>query len=218
MNVKELFGITNLPPDVKMLYKGLIKRTFNLHNGWLAVLLKNNLALFFKDGLQKMSFGAVHTILKARDGKFMVIKENGHKAIWNAKGICLADFSKDTELFNNGWFRKKINGGLALFDDKGICIGQNLKSTEVFRNGFFFMAVQNAEDAQIAGVYNNKKERLIFTNSSQVRMLRNGWFITEGALYDNFGEEYINQSSSSKLSFLLLMGVASLMPLRKHQA
>ena len=140
MGVKELFLGVDLPADVKMLYHGLMKKKIDLQNGWLAIVLKNNLAIFFKNGMQMMSFGAVRNIVKNPDGKFMVIRENGDKAIWNAKGYCLAAFSKDTELFDNGWYRKKLNDGLALFDNNGECIGQNLRNTEVFSNGFYFMS------------------------------------------------------------------------------
>lgn len=216
MNLKELFFGVDLPADVKMLYRGLIKKTIDLQNGWLVVILKNNLAIFFQNGIMKMSFGAVRNIVKNHDGKFMAVRENGDKAIWNANGSCLAAFSNDTQLFDNGWYKKKLNNGLALFDNKGECIGQNLRSTEVFSNGFYFMSVINSEDGKIAGVYNNKKERLLFTNSSHVCMLKNGWFIVDGVLYDNFGDEYLSQPSSSKLSFLLLKTIGLLMPFREN--
>ncbi len=215
MGVKELFLGVDLPADVKMLYHGLMKKKIDLQNGWLAIVLKNNLAIFFKNGMQMMSFGAVRNIVRNPDGKFMVVRENGDKAIWNAKGYCLAAFSKDTELFDNGWYRKKLNDGLALFDNNGECIGHNLRNTEVFSNGFYFMSVFDSADGAFAGVYNNKKEKILFTNSSHVCMLRNGWFIVDGVLHDNFGEEYLSQPTSSKLSFLLLKAIGLLMPLRK---
>ncbi len=216
MNVRELFIFAGLPADVKMLYKGLVKRKIDLKNGWIAIVLKNNMAILLRHGLQKMSFGAVKHIVSASDGKFMLVKENKRKAIWNKDGKCLSDFSSDTELFGNGWYKKKINGGLALFDSNDDCIGQNLQNTKVFPNGFFFMSVKNADDGQLAGVYNNKKEKVLFTNSSHVCMLRNGWFIVDGVLYDNFGDEYLSQPSSSKLSFLLLKTIGLLMPFREN--
>ena len=216
MNVRELFIFAGLPTDVKMLYKGLVKRKFDLKNGWIAIVLKNNMAILLRYGLQKMSFGAVKHIVSASDGKFMLIKENEKKAIWNKDGKCLSDFSSNAELFSNGWYKKKINDGLALFDNNGDCIGQNLQNTKVFPNGFFFMSVKNADDGHLAGVYNNKKEKLIFTNSSHICMLNNGWFIAEGELFDNSGIQYLSLHSSSKLSLLLLKGVGSLIPLLKR--
>lgn len=216
MNVKELFGFTDLPADIDMLYKGLIKKKINLKNGWMVIVLKNNLAIFFQDGIQKMSFGAVHAIFSTDDGKFMVIKENKEKAIWNKDGQCLAPFSTDTELYRNGWYRKESHGELALFDDKDNCLGQHLAATKVFHNGAYFMAVKNAKDGGLAGVYNSDREKLLFTNAVQVYMLKNGWFIADGWLYDNLGEPYIKYGHPYKLSLLLLICLGSLMPFRKQ--
>ncbi len=213
--MKNLFIKVDLPANMKMLYKGLIKKAVDLQNGWFAVILKNNLAILLYNGFQKMYYGAIKKIVKTADGKFMLVKKDGRKAIWDKEGQCLATFSKDTELYHNGWYRKSLNESLALYDDKGNCIGQNLRTAEVFSNGFFFMSVLNSKDGDIAGVYNNKKERLLFTNSSHVCVLRNGWFITEGTLYDNLGKEYLSPKLSPKLSFLLLTSIGAMMPFRK---
>ncbi len=216
MNVKELFGVTDLPADVKMLYRGLIKKKINLKNGWVAIVLKNNLAVFLKDGVQMMSFGAVRAIFSADDGKFMVIKENKEKAIWDKDGLYLAPFSKETELYRNGWYRKESHGELALFDNQNNCLGQHLRETKVFRNGSYFMSVIDAKDGGLAGVYNKQREKLLFTNTRRIYMLNNGWFIADGWLHDNLGEPYIQYGHPYKLSLFLLICLGSLMPFRKQ--
>lgn len=82
MDFKLLFsGGKDIPADVRMIYGGLIKRHQKLKNGWSAVLLRNNMAYLYKNNAQPILVGGIKRIFEAADGKFMLVKENGEKAV-----------------------------------------------------------------------------------------------------------------------------------------
>lgn len=173
-----------LPVDVEMVYHGLIKKSQKLKCGWLAVFLKNDMVILVNNGIKRFPVGGIKKILEADDNKFMIVRKNGEKAIWNQNGERIADFSKDTNLFSNGWYCTPLNDGLALFDNTGACVGKRLKSAYVFPNGYYSMSVLNTEDAACAGVYNPSGERILFTNSPVKKMFKNKTFYVDGEFYD----------------------------------
>lgn len=173
-----------LPADVIMIYHGLIKKNQQLKCGWVAVFLKNDMVILVKDNAKRFPLGGVKKIVEADDRKFMIIRKNGEKAIWNQNGERITDFSKDTNLFYNGWYCTPLNDGLVLFDNIGSCVGKRLKFTHVFPNGFYFMSVLNSHDATYAGVYNPQRKRILFTNSPVKKMFKNKTFYVDGEFYD----------------------------------
>ena len=171
MDFKLLFsGGKDIPADVRMIYGGLIKRHQKLKNGWSAVLLRNNMAYLYKNNAQPILVGGIKRIFEAADGKFMLVKENGEKAVFTADGIQTAAFSAGSELYWNGWYKIDDSEGVSLFKANGECLGSRLKAAGVFANGCYFMSVRYAEDGAKAGIYGADGKRLLFTNDTAVKM------------------------------------------------
>ena len=216
MDFKLLFsGGKDIPADVRMIYGGLIKRHQKLKNGWGAVLLRNNMAYLYKNNAQPILVGGIKRIFEAADGKFMLVKENGEKAVFTADGIQTAAFSAGSELYWNGWYKIDDSEGVSLFKANGECLGSKLKAAGVFANGCYFMSVRYAEDGAKAGIYGADGKRLLFTNDTAVKMLKNGWFIAEDGLYDNLGNSYIGTVNGHTLDWWFLFAVGMFMPQRR---
>ena len=196
MDFKLLFsGGKDIPADVRMIYGGLIKRHQKLKNGWSAVLLRNNMAYLYKNNAQPILVGGIKRIFEAADGKFMLVKENGEKAVFTADGIQTAAFSAGSELYWNGWYKIDDSEGVSLFKANGECLGSRLKAAGVFANA--------------------DGKRLLFTNDTAVKMLKNGWFIAEDGLYDNLGNSYIGTVNGHTLDWWFLFAVGMFMPQRR---
>ena len=176
-----------LPVDIETVYYGLIKKSQKLKCGWLAVFLKNDMVILVNNDIKRFPLGGIKKIIEADDNKFMIIRKNGEKAIWNQYAQRITDFSKDTELFFNGWYCYPQSDGLALFDNTGYCVGRRLKAAYVFQNGYYSMSVLNVEDAAYAGVYNASRKRILFTNSPVKKMFKNRTFYVDGDFYDRDG-------------------------------
>ncbi len=212
MDVRELLGIYPLPKDVEMLYRGIIKKRKRLKNGWDVIILKNNMAHLSKDNCPPMLVGGVVRIFEADDGKFMLSKEKSLSAVFKADGAMLSSFSRDTKLFKNGWYKVREKDGIALYNAHGECVGNRLTAAGVFKNGCYFMAVHKSADGMHAGVFDPNGKRLSFSNAKSVKMLWNGWFITEGQLFDNLGNAYIGTANGHTLDSWFLTCVGMVMP------
>lgn len=92
---------------------------------------------------------------------------------------------------------------------------RRLKAAGVFANGCYFMSVRYAEDGAKAGIYGADGKRLLFTNDTAVKMLKNGWFIAEDGLYDNLGNSYIGTVNGHTLDWWFLFAVGIFMPQRR---
>ena len=160
-------------------------------------------------------YSAYKRIFEAADGKFMLVKENGEKAVFTADGIQTAAFSAGSELYWNGWYKIDDSEGVSLFKANGECLGSRLKAAGVFANGCYFMSVRYAEDGAKAGIYGADGKRLLFTNDTAVKMLKNGWFIAEDGLYDNLGNSYIGTVNGHTLDWWFLFAVGMFMPQRR---
>lgn len=199
-------------------YAGLIKKRKTLKNGWRFLLLKNGIAILFNGNLPDIVVGKVKKVFEAVDGKFMLVLKTGEKAIYDKNGKMLTLFDSFNELFFNGWYKKNgsVDGTfLTLYDAAGNLVGEHLRKAEVFKDGRYYMSVTALGNVTQAGLFNKDKFQILSCNSMDFKMLKNGWFIVDGSLYDNTGAFFIGLKDGFKFSSRYLTFIGSLM-LEKH--
>lgn len=210
------------PTAYESVYEGFIKRRKTLKNGWRCILLKNNVVVLFDSKLcdGDIVAGQFKKLIVANDGKFMLVLKTGEKAIYDKNGNMLTLFNKQNELFLNGWYRKcnsEGDGLLTLYDAAGNVIGEHLRKAEVYKDGRYYMSVAASGDGNLAGLFNADGTKIFLYNGLDFKMLKNGWFVTKGNLYDNTGAFFIGAEEGLNFSSKYLTLIGSLMLKRRCQ-
>lgn len=191
------FNKTTKDPAMEACYKGYIRKRKKLKNGWKAVILVNNVIVLFDDTQKQIVAGSFKDIFEAHDGKFMLIKKDNSKAVFDATGERLADFSKDANLFVNGWYSMRINDDVSLFDEKRNLICSKVTKACVFDDGRYFISVLSGGDATKVGFHDVDGSLILFTNDRFFKRLFPCFVIADGSLYDLSGECLIESNQGS---------------------
>ena len=162
-----------------------------------------------EDG-KELNFGQVKKLVEADDGKFMIVKKDKSKAVFNQNGEQLVDFSKQAFLFDNGWFISPQDGELSLFDENGKLIAEKVTKAKVFKDRRYFISVKSGGDATKVGFFDADGSRIIFTNDCFFKRLFTFFFIADGSLYDITGECLIDANQGSNFNRMLVRLIASL--------
>jgi len=204
------FNKNSTDPAMELCYKGYIRQRRKLKNGWKAVILVNHVAIVFDDKQTRIVTGSFKDIFEANDGKFMLIKRDKTKAVFNAKGDRLADFSNDANLFVNGWYSKRVGDDVSLFDKEGSLICSKVTKVSVFNDGRYFISVLSGGDANKVGFHNSDGSRILFTNDKGFKRIYPFFFIADGSLYDINGECLIEANQGSTFNRNLVRCIGAL--------
>lgn len=179
-----------IPTRLEFAYGDYAKRCFQIKNGWIVVVLKNNSAIFYNENFLEMCVPKFKKVDVAPNGLFMITAKDGYRAIFDESGKKLSVGDLDCMLFDNGWYRIQYdNEHISLFNDKGVSVGHKLRTAEVFPDGRYYMScILPWEDGDtIPGLYDADGSRIHFTNDQDITVLKNGWYILDNCLYDNKG-------------------------------
>lgn len=204
------FNKTSTDPAMEVCYKGYIRKRRQLKNGWKAVVLVNHVIVLFDDTQKQIVAGSFKDIFEANDGKFMVVKKDKTKAVFNAKGDRLADFSNDANLFVNGWYSMRVGDDVSLFDEKGKLICSKVTKVSVFSDGRYFISVLADGDATKVGFHNSDGSLILFTNDKSFKRVYPYFCIADGSLYDISGECLIEANQGSMFNRNLVRCISAL--------
>ena len=194
-------------------YAGKIKKRKTLKNGWHYLLLKDDSIVLFYDNLREVIVKNVKKVFEANDGKFMLTLKTGEKAVYDKSGKMLTLFDKQNELFFNGWYRvAEGNGLLLLYDASNEVVGKHLRKAEVFKDGRYYMSVEPKGESKNGGLFTPNKTNVFSCNDSDFKLLKNGWFISDGSLYDDTGTFFIGKEDGIELPLVYLIFIGFLMP------
>lgn len=217
MNIFQLLLCRDLPPDFKFTYGKFISGRKRLKNGWQAAWFSNGFTFMLHKTYEGISVPAVKKISEAVDGKFMLKTRSGDKVIYSPDGKQIAPFDAYSLLYPNGWYKYRENGAISLYDSKGRLVGNNLRFAKVYPNGMYRMSVNEGGNAEYAGVFDAAGNRLWFSNSTKIKVLRNGWFVDDNILIDNTGRIYIDELPERKVPRWLLRFIGSwFKPVYRH--
>lgn len=76
------------------------------------------------------------------------------------------------------------------------------------------MSVEPTGDSNSAGLFNPDKSRVFYCNGADFKILKNGWFISDGSLYDDTGAFFIGAEDGFRFPYLYLAFIGLLMPKR----
>jgi len=184
--------------EFELPFKGYIKKSYQMHNGWYMLILVNNVAVLQNINLnQRIVAGSVKKVIEIDDGKFMLVKKNKMKAVFSPSGKMLADYDQKSNLFCNGWFTRTNGKEIALFDENEQMICSKVTKALVYNDGRYFISVLSGGDAQKVGFFNGDGSRIIFTNDNSFKRLFSYFFIADGSLYDINGECLIDANQGS---------------------
>ena len=195
-------------------YKGYVKKRRLLKNGWYVIFLVNRVAIFSKEGKNDIIEGSVKSIFEADDGKFMVIKKDKTRTIFDAEGNRLSETSAMANLFFNGWFISVKENNVALCDATGKCLCPMITIAKVFNDGMYFVAVPSGGNANDVGFFDADGNRVFFTNDKMFCRLINGWFIADGSLFDVNGECLIESNAGSTFNRRLVRFIKKIAPVK----
>jgi len=191
--------------------QGYIKKSYRLRNGWQALILVNHVAVMSSPDLKKqITAGSVKKIFESSDGKFMLIKNNQTKAVYDVKGHLLADYDAQSNLFCNGWYTQSKDNEIRLFDEEEQCICSKIKKVLVFNDGRYFISVLSGGDAQKVGFFNADGSLIIFTNDAFFKRFFSYFVIADGSLYDLNGECLIEANQGSTFNRRLVRFIGKL--------
>lgn len=197
------------PPEIA--YRGYLEQPMrHLKCGLTAIFLVNSVVVLRSEDGKELNFGLVKKIVEADDGKFMIVKKNKFKAVFNQKGELLADFSKQAFLFDNGWFISSKDDELSLFDENEELIAEKITKAKVFKDGKYFISVKSDGDAKKVGFFDADGSRIIFTNDCYFKRLFPYFFIADGSLYDLTGECLIDANNGSNFNRMLVRFIGAL--------
>ena len=206
----------DLPDGFKQTYGDFICRRQKFKNGWQAVTISNGTVFFIHPSYEAFSVFAVSKIKTSDDGKILVKNRDGKKIIYDRCGKPLTSFNSQTQLFDNGWYVTTDKDGLCLYDANSKLIGNKLRAARVFKNGMYHMSVTPNGSALSSGVFSPEGKPLCFTNSLNVKVLRNGWFVFDNMLFDNLGHLFLEPYGSRKVPNWLLSFYGRLMRPQKN--
>jgi len=195
-------------------YKGYTKKSYQLKNGWDVLMLVNDVAILFKNGEERITAGMVKKIIETEDGKFMIVKKDKTKAVFNSEGMMLADYDVHSNLLRNGWFTCLDGNEVTLFDEKEQVICSKVTKAEVFADGRYFISVLSGGDATNVGFFEADGSRIHFTNDKFFKRLMH-FFIADGSLYDLTGECLIEANQGNNFNRNLVRCIGAL-PFWKH--
>jgi len=195
---------------MELCYKGYIRQRRKLKNGWNAVILVNRVIVLFNDKQKQIVAGSFKDIFEAKDGKFMLIKRDKTKAVFNAKGDRLADFSNEANLFINGWYSMRVGDDVSLFDEKGKLICSKVTKVSVYKDGRYFISVLSGGDATKVGFHSPDGSCILFTNDRGFKCIYPYFFIADGSLYDISGECLIEANLGSTFNRTLVRWIGLL--------
>lgn len=208
MKIKKIFRNYE-PPELA--YRGYLEQPMKkLKCGWKAFFIVNSVVVLRSENGQELNFGQVKKLVEANDGKFMIVKKDKSKAVFNQKGELLADFSKQAFLFDNGWFILPKDDELSLFDENEELIAEKVTKAKVFKDGKYFISVKSGGNANKVGFFDADGSRIIFTNDRSFKRLFPYFFIADGSLYDLTGECLIDANSGSNFNRMLVRFIGSL--------
>lgn len=217
----DIYQLLNLGKDkltpFEGCFRGIIRKRKTLQNGWHLMLLKNDMVILYKDDRKDIAAGGIRRVFEAEDGKFMFVKKNGSNALFDKEGRLLTDFVFGAKLFKNGWYRLPVDGAYALYTEKGVLVADKLSAAEVYPNGHYYLAAKSEEKADNTGLFETNGKQVLAFNSENFKMLKNGWFIVDGSLYDNFGDFFLGLNDGTNLSRIYLTAVGSVMPVKRRE-
>lgn len=211
-----IFWYKDLPEGFMQTFGDFICYRKRLKNGWQAVKISNGTMFFLHSVHEDFNIPMVKKITVAKDGKFSILNNEGETIVYAPNGKPLTPFNEYSKLFHNGWYSYMAEDGIRLYDADFKLIGEKLTFTHVFKCGTYVRCVKPDGDTLLAGVFSKENKRLLFTNSSKVKVLKNGWFITENSLYDDQGNLFIEPLCSRKVPNWLLYVVGSMMSSTKN--
>lgn len=191
-------------------YPGYTKKSYRLKNGWDVLMLVNNVAVLFNNGEERIVAGAVKKIVEAKDGKFMLVKKDKTKAVYDKEGSKLADFNIQSNLFANGWYTVLDGDDLCLFDENGQQICSHVTKVQVYSDGRYFISVLSGGDATKVGFHEADGSLILFTNDKSFKRLYPSFFIADGSLYDLTGECLIEANQGSTFNRRLVRCLGAL--------
>lgn len=181
-----------VPEHLKFTYGEYIRKCVKLENDWLLITVVNGTAIFYKENCPEFCVAKFKKVIVAKNGLFMIILKTGDRIIYDADGMQLSVGGYDCMLFPNGWYRIQYsNKMITLFNAEGFCVANKLRTAEVYPDGKYYISVvYDAWDKGdcIPGLYNADGTRIYLSNAKKITVLKNGWFIADGCLYDNFGD------------------------------
>lgn len=202
--------------DFALPYKGYVKKSYRLKNGWCAVILVNRVAILINPITnQHVIAGAVKKVVEADDGKFMFIRKDKTKAVFNSKGKMLADYNVHSNLLRNGWFTRENENEVTLFDADGQAICSKITKAEVFSDGRYYISVSSGGNAAKVGFFEADGSRIHFTNDCGFKRVSSLFFIADGSLYDLTGECLIEANQGNNFNRILVRFIGAL-PFGKH--
>ena len=197
------------PPEIA--YRGYLTHPMQeLKCGWKAFFLVNSVVVVRNNEGKELSFSQVKKLVEADDGKFMIVKKNKLRAVFNQDGKLLADFSTHAFLFDNGWFIALHDEEPALFDENEELIADRITNAKVFKDGKYFISVMSGGNAEKVGFFDADGSRIMFTNDRFFKRLLPFFFIADGSLYDLTGECLIDANSGNNFNRILVRFIGSL--------
>ena len=149
----------------------------HLKEDWRLAFTEKNTVILLKGNRVASQFNEVKDFLLASNGMAMITLGDGRNVIFNKDGDNICIPHTDNLLYPNGFHRLRRDNALALYNSLNMLVGRDLKAANVFPNGYYHMSIFNCGDAKYAGVFDQTGHRLLFTNTVQVEVFSNGWFI-----------------------------------------
>lgn len=197
--------------DFEVSCKGYIKKTYRLRSGWKVLILVNHVAVLFNPVTKmQINVGSVKKVIESFDGKFMLIKKDQTKAVYDSNGNILTDYDVNSNLFYNGWYTRADKNAISLFDEKGQFICSKITQVLVFNDGKYFISVLSGGDAKKVGFFDADGQRIMFTNDKSFKRIFSYFVIADGSLYDINGECLIEANLGSTFNRRLVRFIAML--------